>query len=217
VAFIDIADDPAAALVERITREGHPSPRYAHCDIRDIPALQTAIAEAAGALGPIAVLFNNAAHDERHRLEDVTPEYWEDRLAVNLRHQFFAVQAVVPMMRAAGGGSIINFGSISWHLRQGGTPAYTTSKAGIEGLTRGLARDLGPDRIRVNCVIPGWIMTERQITRWLTPEADAERARGQCLPDKVMPEDVARLVLWLVSDDSRMCTAQNWVVDGGWS
>jgi D-xylose 1-dehydrogenase len=217
VAFVDIAQSAAASLLDQIGRNGHPSPRYARCDIRDVPALQAAIAEAAGALGPITVLVNNAAHDERYKLEEVTPEYWEDRLAVNLRHQFFAVQAVAPMMRAAGGGSIVNFGSVSWHLRQGGMPAYTTSKAAIEGLTRGLARDLGPYRIRVNCVIPGWIMTERQIAKWLTPEADAERARGRCLPDKVMPEDVARLVLWLASADSRMCTAQNWVVDGGWS
>jgi D-xylose 1-dehydrogenase len=217
VALVDIADDSAAELVARIGNEGHPAPRYMHCDIRDVAALQRAIAETADALGPVGVLVNNAAHDERHRLDGVTLDYWEDRLAVNLRHQFFAVQAVVPMMRAAGGGSIVNFGSVSWHLRQGGMPAYTTSKAGIEGLTRGLARDLGPHGIRVNCVIPGWIMTERQMTKWLTPEADAERARSQCLSDKLLPADVARLVLWLAADDSRMCTAQNWVVDGGWS
>jgi NAD(P)-dependent dehydrogenase (short-subunit alcohol dehydrogenase family) len=217
VAFVDIADEAAHALTERIAREGHAKPRYTHCDVRDIPALQQVIADVGRALGPITVLVNNAAHDERHKLEDMTVEYWENRLAVNLRHQFFAAQAVVPMMRRAGGGSIINFGSCSWHLHQGGMPAYTTSKAGIEGLTRGLARDLGPDKIRVNCVVPGWIMTQRQIEKWLTPEADAERARGQCLPDKVMPADVARLVLWLAADDSRMCTAQNWTVDGGWT
>ncbi|MBV8096759.1 MAG: SDR family oxidoreductase [Acetobacteraceae bacterium] len=216
VAFVDIEDDAAASLVDGIRQDGHPAPHYARCDIRDIAALQAAIAAAEKAVGSFTVLVNNAAHDERHRLEDVTPEYWEDRLAVNLRHQFFAAQAIAPMMRRAGGGSIINFGSISWHLHQGGMPAYTTSKAGIEGLTRGLASDLGPHGIRVNCVVPGWIMTERQMKKWLTPDAEAELARTQCLPGKVMPEDVARLVLWLAADDSRMCTAHNWIVDGGW-
>jgi NAD(P)-dependent dehydrogenase (short-subunit alcohol dehydrogenase family) len=134
---------------------------------------------------------------------------------VNLKHQFFAIQAVAPMMREAGGGSIVNFGSISWHLGQGGMPAYTTAKAAIEGLTRGMARDLGPDHIRVNCVIPGWVMTERQITLWLTPEAEAELMRAQFLKHKLMPEDVARLVLWLAADDSRLCSGHLWFADGG--
>ena len=162
------------------------------------------------------MLVNNAAHDQRHHYEDVTVEYWDERMATNLRHQFFAIQAVAPMMRHAGGGSIVNFGSISWHRSQGGMPAYTSAKAAVEGLTRGMARDLGGHGIRVNCVIPGWIMTQRQMELWLTPEAEAELMRDQCLKAKVMPEDVARMVLWLASDDSRMCTAQLWVVDGGW-
>jgi NAD(P)-dependent dehydrogenase (short-subunit alcohol dehydrogenase family) len=158
---------------------------------------------------------NNAANDQRHKFEDVTVEYWDERQATNLRHQFFAIQAVAPMMRVAGGGSIINFGSVSWHSLQGGMPAYTTAKAAVEGLTRGMARDLGPDRIRVNTVIPGWIMTERQITLWLTPEAEKNLMQVQCLKEKLAPADVTRMVLWLASDDSRMCTAQLWVVDAG--
>jgi NAD(P)-dependent dehydrogenase (short-subunit alcohol dehydrogenase family) len=193
------------------------APLFVPCDLRDIPALQHAIATIRRQLGPITVLVNNAAHDERHRIEDVTVAYWEDRMRVNLRHQFFAVQAVLPMMREAGGGSIVNMGSVSWHIGQGGMPAYTTAKAGIEGLTRGLARDLGPDRIRVNCIIPGWIMTQRQIDLWLTPEAEKDLMKAQCLKEKVYPADVARMALWLAADDSRLCTAQTWVVDAGWS
>ncbi len=215
VAFVDIADDPARALAERLKGAGHPEPFFQHCDITDTAALQAAIAAAATRLGPISVLVNNAANDQRHRWQDMTPEYWDERQAVNLKHQFFAIQAVAPMMQAAGGGSIINFGSVSWHTSQGGMPAYTTAKAAVEGLTRGMARDLGPDNIRVNCVIPGWIMTERQITLWLTPEGEANLMKSQCLKEKVMPDDVARLVLWLAADDSRMCTSQLWVVDGG--
>ena len=215
VAFVDIADDAAAALIDALKSADHQAPFYQHCDLKDIAALQSAIAEVGRRLGPITVLVNNAANDQRHRFEDVTVEYWDERLATNLRHQFFAIQAVAPMMRAAGGGSIINFGSVSWHTAQGGMPAYTTAKAGVEGLTRGMARDLGPDNIRVNTVIPGWIMTERQITLWLTPEAEENLIRSQCLKTKVVPADVARMVLWLASDDSRMCTSQLWFVDAG--
>jgi D-xylose 1-dehydrogenase len=216
VAFVDIQEEPAHALAARLKAAGHPEPWFQHCDVTDVAALQGAIADAARSLGPITVLVNNAAHDERHKWQDVTPAYWDERQAVNLRHQFFAIQAVAPMMQDAGGGSIVNFGSISWHVGQGGMPAYTTAKAAVEGLTRGMARDLGPDGIRVNCVIPGWIMTERQLTRWLTPEAEADLIKAQSLKAKVMPTDVARMVLWLAADDSRMCTSQLWVVDGGW-
>ena len=215
VAFVDIADDAAHALLCRIETAGYPAPLYRHCDLKDIAALQSTIAEIGRQLGPIAVLVNNAANDQRHKFEDVTVEYWDERLATNLRHQFFAIQAVAPMMRAAGGGSIINFGSVSWHSLQGGMPAYTTAKAAVEGLTRGMARDLGPDKIRVNTVIPGWIMTERQVTLWLTPEAEKNLMQVQCLKEKLAPADVTRMVLWLASDDSRMCTAQLWVVDAG--
>jgi NAD(P)-dependent dehydrogenase (short-subunit alcohol dehydrogenase family) len=215
VAFVDIADAAAGALVGRIEAAGHRAPLYRHCDLKDIAALRHAIVEAGEQLGPITVLVNNAANDQRHAFEDVTVEYWDERMATNLRHQFFAIQAVAPMMRKAGGGSIINFGSVSWHSLQGGMPAYTTAKAAVEGLTRGMARDLGPDRIRVNTVVPGWIMTERQKSLWLTPDAEANLMRAQCLKDKLVPADVTRLVLWLASDDSRMCTGQLWVVDAG--
>jgi len=215
VAFVDIADDAAREVCARVEAAGHAMPFYQHCDLKDIDALRAAIAAVGERLGQITVLVNNAAHDQRHKFEDVTVEYWDERLATNLRHQFFAIQAVAPMMRAAGGGSIINFGSVSWHAAQGGMPAYTTSKAGVEGLSRGMARDLGPDGIRVNTVIPGWIMTERQIRLWLTPEGEENLLRSQCLKTKLVPADVTRMVLWLASDDSRMCTAQLWVVDAG--
>nr|WP_294521708.1 SDR family oxidoreductase [uncultured Rhodopila sp.] len=215
VAFLDLDDAAAGRLTETLRQEGLPPPLYLRCDLKDIPALQAAIAEVNRRLGAITVLVNNAANDQRHAFEDVTVEYWDERMATNLRHQFFAIQAVAPLMKAAGGGSIINFGSISWHASQGGMPAYTTAKAAVEGLTKGMARDLGPHGIRVNCVIPGWIMTQRQIDLWLTPEAEENLLRAQCLKTKLVPADVARMVLWLASDDSRMCTSQLWVVDGG--
>lgn len=217
VAFVDLEGAAGRALAERLATEGARAPLFLSVDLRDIPALQQAVATVGERLGPVSVLVNNAAHDERHRIEDVTVAFWEDRMQVNLRHQFFAAQAVLPMMRAAGGGSIVNMGSVSWHVGQGGMPAYTTAKAGIEGLTRGLARDLGPDRIRANCIIPGWIMTQRQIARWLTPAAEQDLMQAQCLKEKVYPADVARLALWLAADDSRLCTSQTWVVDAGWS
>jgi NAD(P)-dependent dehydrogenase (short-subunit alcohol dehydrogenase family) len=215
VAFVDINDSAAETLAASLRNAGHPEPFYQHCDLADIVSLRKAIETAAGVLGPIGVLVNNAANDERHDWEDVTVEYWDERLVTNLRHQFFAIQAVAPAMRAAGGGSIVNFGSISWHNSMAGAPAYTTAKAGVEGLTKGMARDLGPYKIRVNTVIPGWVMTRRQIDRWLTPEAEAELLKMQCLKEKIYPPDLARMVLWLASDDSRMCTSQLWIVDGG--
>jgi NAD(P)-dependent dehydrogenase (short-subunit alcohol dehydrogenase family) len=215
VAFLDIDDTAASRLIETLRHEGLPPPLYMPCDLKDIAALQATIVEIGRRLGAITVLVNNAANDQRHAYEDVTVDFWDERMATNLRHQFFAIQAVAPLMRAAGGGSIINFGSISWHTSQGGMPAYTTAKAAVEGLTKGMARDLGPHGIRVNCVIPGWIMTQRQIDLWLTPEAEENLLRAQCLKTKLVPADVARMVLWLASDDSRMCTSQLWVVDGG--
>ena len=171
---------PRRARVAKLRDAGYPAPLYQYCDLRDVAALQAAIAEATRQLGPITVLVNNAANDQRHKWEDVTPEYWDERMATNLRHQFFAIQAIAPIMRAAGGGSIINFGSASWHNMQGGMPAYTTAKAGVEGLTRGMARDLGGVAIRVNTVIPGWIMTQRQIelrTQNILATQKAESAR----------------------------------------
>jgi D-xylose 1-dehydrogenase len=217
VAFVDLLQTEGEALAARLAAAGCPMPWFAACDLRDVAALQVAIHQAATVVGPFSVLVNNAAHDERHAIQDVTSAYWDDRMAVNLRHQFFAVQAVVPMMRALGGGSIVNMGSVSWHVGQGGMPAYTAAKAAVEGMTRGLARDLGPGGIRVNCVVPGWIMTQRQMDLWLTPQAEAQLMQDQCLPEKLYPADVARLVLWLAAEDSRMCTSQTWVVDGGWA
>ena len=216
VAFVDIQREASEALVTRIAARGLPAPSFIPCDLRDIAALRAAVAEAEARRGPIRVLVNNAAHDERHAIEAVTPAYWDDRFAVNLRHQFFATQAVVPGMAAAGGGSIINFGSTSWLVGQGGMPAYLSAKAAVAGLTRALARDLGPRNIRVNAVVPGWIMTERQITLWLTPEGEQELMRRQCLKRKLVPEDIARVVCFLAADDSDACTNQSYVVDGGW-
>ncbi|WP_428485572.1 SDR family NAD(P)-dependent oxidoreductase [Rhodopila sp.] len=215
VAFLDIAEEAAGILIASLREAGMPPPLFLPCDLRDIAALRAAIATVNRRLGAVTVLVNNAANDQRHNYEDVTVEYWDERMATNLRHQFFAIQAVAPMMRTAGGGSIINFGSISWHAGQGGMPAYTSAKAAVEGLTKGMARDLGPHGIRVNTVIPGWIMTQRQIDLWLTPEAEANLLRAQCLKAKLVPADVAHMVLWLASDDSRMCTSQSWVVDAG--
>lgn len=216
VAFVDIQEGPSQALVQKIAGEGHPEPLFLKCDLRDIKALRTAIAEAAARNGAILALLNNAAHDERHAIETVEPEYWDDRMAVNLRHQFFAAQAVATGMKEAGMGSIINFGSVSWMVGQGGMPAYTAAKSAVLGLTRGLARDLGPHNIRVNCLTPGWIMTERQISLWLTPEAEAELKQRQCLKRKLYPADVARFALFLAADDSSAMTNQAYVVDGGW-
>ena len=217
VAFLDI-DRPASEQLRRaVAAAGHPEPVFLPCDLRDIAALRAAVAEVRRQLGPIRVLVNNAAHDERHALETVTPEYWDDRLAVNLRHQFFAAQAVYPDMAQAGGGAIVNLGSTSWMVGQGGMPGYTAAKSAVVGLTRGLARDLGPHGIRVTCVVPGWIMTERQLKFWLTPEAEAELLRRQCLKRKLVPEDIARAVLFFAADDSAGCTAQSYVVDAGWT
>jgi NAD(P)-dependent dehydrogenase (short-subunit alcohol dehydrogenase family) len=216
VAFVDIERGASAALVETLAARGYEAPTFIPCDLRDISALRAAIAETRARLGPIRVLINNAAHDERHAIETVTPEYWDDRFAVNLRHQFFAAQAVSPDMAAAGGGSIINLGSVSWLIGQGGMPAYLAAKAAVAGLTRALARDLGPMNIRVNCIVPGWIMTERQVRLWLTPEGEQELLRRQCLKRKLVPEDIARVVLFFAADDSGACTNQSYVVDGGW-
>jgi len=215
VAFLDIDAGAAGALISNLHDAGLPPPLFLPCDLRDIAALQKAIAEIGRRLGAITVLVNNAANDQRHDWEDVTVESWDERQATNLRHQFFAIQAVAPMMKAAGGGSIINFGSISWHTSAGGMPAYTTAKAAVEGLTKGMARDLGAFHIRVNCVIPGWVMTQRQIDLWLTPDAEENLLRAQCLKTKLVAADLARMVLWLAADDSRMCTSQLWVVDAG--
>ncbi|MFI5030104.1 MAG: SDR family NAD(P)-dependent oxidoreductase [Reyranellales bacterium] len=209
VAFVDI-NEPASKEVAAKT-----GALFLKCDIKDVQAYQAALAEVAGKRGAITVLVNNAAHDERHKLEDVTPEFWDDRIAVNLRHAFFAIQAVVPGMKKAGGGSIINFSSISYHTMTANLAVYQAAKAATIGMTRGLARDLGGDKIRLNSITPGWIMTQRQIDKWLTPEAEAELMKAQVLKEKVYPPDIARMVLFLAADDSRLISAQNFVVDGG--
>lgn len=186
------------------------------CDLRDIEALQAGVKEVSAKLGHINVLVNNAARDDRHSLESVTSEYFDERIATNLKHQLFASQAVVADMEAAGGGAIINMGSTSWMIGQGGMPCYTTAKSAIQGLTRGLARDLGPKNIRVNCLVPGWIMTERQVSMWLTEESEKELMQRQCVKRKLVPEDIARFALFMASDEASACSNQTYIVDGGW-
>ena len=216
VAFVDIARDCSEELVRRVEDAGHATPKFIECDLTDIEALRAAIEQTRQDLGPIRVLVNNAAHDERHAIDDVTPEYWDGRIAVNLKHQFFAAQAAYPQMEAAGGGSIVNIGSVSWVIGQGGMPCYLTAKSAVQGLTRALARDLGPKNIRVNSILPGWIMTQRQIDLWLTPEGEAELMERQCVKRKLVPEDIARIVLFFAADDSGACTNQSYIADGGW-
>ncbi|MGQ0581154.1 MAG: SDR family NAD(P)-dependent oxidoreductase [Reyranella sp.] len=215
VGFVDIDEAASTALVEKLGAAGYPPLLFAKCDVRDIAAYQAAIGAVAAKFGPITTLINNAARDDRHDIADVTPAFWDERIAVNLRHQYFAIQAVAPGMKKAGSGSIVNFSSVSYHTMTPQLSVYQAAKAAVVGMTRGLARDLGPDGIRLNVLTPGWIMTQRQIDLWLTPEADAALMVAQCLKEKVYPPDVARMALWLAADDSRLVTAQNFVVDGG--
>jgi NAD(P)-dependent dehydrogenase (short-subunit alcohol dehydrogenase family) len=217
VAFVDFAEAESLALVERIAAAGQMKPWFCQCDVRDVPALQKAVADATAALGDFSSLVNNVARDDRHTLESVTPEYWEERMAVNQRPAFFAIQAIVPGMKRLGGGSIINFGSTGWQTKGSAYPCYAIAKSAVNGLTRGLAGSLGQDRIRVNTISPGWVMTERQIKLWLNEEGEKEIQRNQCLPDKLQPSDVARMALFLASDDGAMCTAQEFKVDAGWN
>ena len=215
VAFIDVAVEPSRALVRELEAAGTPV-HFEPCDITDIPALQRSVAAIRKSLGPIHVLVNNAAHDERHPTEEVTEAMWDSRIAVNLKHQFFCAQAVIPDMKAAGGGSIINLGSISWIIGQGGMAGYTASKSAVLGLTRSLARDFGAYGIRVNAVAPGWIMTKRQLEKWVTPEAEAEIMARQCLKRKLEPSEVAKFIVFLASEEASACTNQHYIVDGGW-
>jgi len=215
VGFLDIARQPASRLVEELAGEGA-SVHFEPCDLTDIAALRGAVERIRSRIGPVRVLVSNAAHDERHETETVTPEYWDDRMAVNLKHQFFAAQAVLPDMKAANDGAIINFGSVSWMVGQGGMAVYTAAKSAVLGLTRSLARDYGPYNIRVNAIAPGWIMTERQVEKWLTPEGEATVMPSQCLKPKLYADDVSRVVLFLASEEASACTNQHYVVDGGW-
>jgi NAD(P)-dependent dehydrogenase (short-subunit alcohol dehydrogenase family) len=216
VGFVDIEAGLGQALVARLG-DARNVPVFASADLTDIAALDRAIAVIRDRIGPITTLLNNAANDVRHTIEETTPESWDASVAVNLKHQFFAAKNVAADMRAAGGGSIINFGSVSWKLKQGGMPVYTTSKSAVQGLTRSLARDFGPFNIRVNTLVPGWVMTEKQKRLWLDDKGKEDIARGQCINQPLLPEHIARMALFLAADDSAMCTAQDFIVDGGWA
>ena len=216
VAFFDVQDEAAEQLVADLSVERCAAPRFLHCDLTDVEALKRCVGEVIAELGTVDVLVNNAANDQRHGIDEVTSDYWDRSMAVNLRPQFFAIQAVLPAMRRAGRGSIINMSSISWMIPSTGLPLYITAKAAIVGLTRTLAHELGPEGIRVNAVLPGAIATERQKQLWYTPEYKAEILASQALKRDILPEDVARLVLFLAADDSSAITNQSYVVDGGW-
>jgi NAD(P)-dependent dehydrogenase (short-subunit alcohol dehydrogenase family) len=217
VAFVDVAEEASRMLAQRLSDAGHAAPWWRVCDVRDIGALQTAVSAASTELGDFAVLVNNVASDDRHTLESVTPAYYDERMAINERPAFFAIQAVLPGMKRLGFGSVINLGSTGWQAKGGGYPCYAIAKSSVNGLTRGLAVTLGKNRIRINTVSPGWVMTERQIRLWLDAEGERELQRNQCLPDRLQPHDIARMVLFLASDDAAMCTAQEFKVDAGWS
>lgn len=214
VAFVDVLDEASDALIGRLADAAVP-PIFTHCDIRDCADYSAKIEKITARLGGCDVLINNAANDDRHSIGEITPEYWDDRMAVNLKHQFFAAKAVAPAMKAAGGGSIVNLGSISWHLGLADLTVYQVAKAAIEGLTRSLARELGRDNIRVNTIIPGNVQTPRQM-KWYTPEGEAEIVAAQCLDGRIQPSDIAAMALFLASDDARFCTAHNYWVDAGW-
>ena len=212
VVFFDIAEEESNALVTGLAA---PNLRFERVDLTDVGGTQTAIRRLIDEGGAFDVLVNNAGNDDRHAWEEVTEDYWDRRVDVNLKHQFFCTQAVVPAMKAKGGGAVINFGSISWHLGLPQLAVYQTAKAAIEGMTRALARELGPDGIRVTCVVPGNVRTPRQL-KWYTPEAEAELVASQCLSGRLAPEDVAALVLFLASDDARLITGHEYWVDAGW-
>jgi NAD(P)-dependent dehydrogenase (short-subunit alcohol dehydrogenase family) len=214
-AFIDIKETESRALAGELAAQGR-SVHFEPADLTDIAVLRSAIGNIRKAFGPVQILINNAAHDQRHATLEVTPEFWDDRIAVNIRHQFFAAQAVLPDMIEAKAGSIVNFGSTSWMIGQGGMAAYTAAKSGVLGLTRSLARDFGQYNIRVNAIAPGWIMTQRQLDLWLTPDKEVELMQRQCLKRRLMPDEIARATLFFASDEASACTNQQYVVDGGW-
>jgi NAD(P)-dependent dehydrogenase (short-subunit alcohol dehydrogenase family) len=216
VGFVDIAAEAGAKLAAELTEAGR-TVRFTQCDVTDIEAYRGAIAGFAEAHGPALALVNNAANDQRHEWHEVTPEYWDDRMAVNLKHAFFAAQAVAPGMAAAGRGSIINLGSISWMIMNPKIPVYETAKAAAHGLSRALARELGKSGIRVNTLVPGWVMTERQLSKWVDEAALALIEANQALSGRCYPDDIARMALFLAADDSKMISAQDFIVDGGWA
>ncbi len=214
VSFIDIAAEDSREL-ERALSGDKPPPKFYMCDLRDLDAVRATFAQIARS-GPVQILVNNAGNDDRHAFENVTPEYWDDRLAVNLRHLYFCSQYVAAGMKAARSGAIVNLGSVSWHLALPNLTAYQTAKAGIEGMTRALARELGEHGIRVTCIVPGGVRTPRQTRLWHTPDEEARILAQQCLKVRVEPEDVAALALFLTSEDGRMCTGHEYFVDAGW-
>jgi D-xylose 1-dehydrogenase len=215
VAFCGTKESGGDALIAEITAAGHAAPIYAVCDVRDAAAYQALLRGLIDAHGPIHVLINNAGRDDRHTMEDVTPEFWDDRIALNLKHYFFAIQACAPAMAAAGGGVVINMGSVSWMRGRPNLVGYTTAKAGILGLTRTLARELGPRNIRVNAVVPGAIVTERQTTLHRDAAADQAFLDAQCLKLRLDSTHVARATLFMASDDSNGMTGQHVLVDAG--
>jgi NAD(P)-dependent dehydrogenase (short-subunit alcohol dehydrogenase family) len=217
VGFVDIAEEASHALAAEIEKETGTAPLFIRCDLRDISALQSAIERVRVELGDIGVLINNAGNDERHALQQVTPAYWDDRVAVNMRHMFFAAQAVAPQMQRIGGGAIVNLGSITWRLKQADMAVYGISKSSVVGLTRVLARELGPFGIRANSISPGAVWTERQIQLWYTPEVEKEIMNGQCLKTRLLPSDIANMAMFLASNAAEKCTAQEFIVDAGWS
>lgn len=215
VAFCGLRADGGQPLVDELRAAGLPAPWFAPCDVRDVNAYQALLAQVAHDLGPVRVLINNAGRDDRHAMEDVTSAYWDDRLALNLKHYFFAIQAVAPGMAQAGGGSVVNMGSVSWMRGRPNLVGYTTAKAGILGLTRTLARELGPRNIRVNAIVPGAIVTDRQTTLHRDPAADQAFLDAQCLKIRLDPGHVARPTLFLAADDSDGMTGQHVLVDAG--
>ncbi|MDR5775972.1 MULTISPECIES: SDR family oxidoreductase [unclassified Caballeronia] len=215
VSFIDVAETDARELEQALANEKH-APKFYRCDLRDTAAIEAIFDDMIAAAGPLDALVNNAANDDRHRWDDVSAAYWDERMAVNLRHQFFCAQAAAKSMRANRRGSIINMGSISWHLALPELTLYMTAKAAIEGLTRGLARDLGAHGVRVNTVIPGAVRTPRQMKLWQSPDSEAALLAQQCLHERIDPEHVARMVLFLASDDAARCTGRDYFVDAGW-
>ena len=216
VYFVDINVEESEKLVDEMKNKKFREPTFIECDLINIKLLQDTISKILSEKGPINILINNAANDTRHKIDDVTEEYWDERINVNLRHFFFTVQAVKKSMIENNGGVIINMGSTSWMIGQGGMAVYTAAKSGVVGMTRSFARDLGEFNIRVNSVVPGWVMTQRQIDMWLNKESEEDLMKKQCLKEKLMPEEIAQAVLFFSSDQSSGCTNQSYIVDKGW-
>ena len=215
-AFLDIDEESGSQLTAELAGAEKGNLYFLPCDVTDIGQLKTKIDQAVNNLGGLDVLINNAANDQRHKFDELTSEDWDRCMEVNLKHQFFTTQYSVPVLKKSKGASVICVGSIAWQNNTTGMVGYTTAKAGIHGLVRTMARLLGPHKIRVNALVPGWTMTQKQLDQWVDDDAEQEITMSQCLPDRVKPDDIARMALFLASDDSAMCTQQSFVVDGGW-